>query len=151
MGWLWDGFRTLRKDGNNLRRRGFHLKESSVQFSRSVVSDSLQPHESQHARSSCPSPTPRVHPNLCPLSRDVTQPSHPLLSSSPALNLSQHQDLFKWVSSLYQVAKILQFLLITGDYEWNDIKQDTHKGQTTHTHSGRRNRTGQKTNCCLLL
>ena len=35
--------------------------ESSVQFSRSVVSDSLQPHESQHARPPCPSPTPRVH------------------------------------------------------------------------------------------
>ena len=34
---------------------------SSVQFSRSVVSDSLQPHESQHARLPCPSPTPRVH------------------------------------------------------------------------------------------
>ena len=36
---------------------------SSVQFSRSVVSDSLQPHESQHARPPCPSPTPGVHPN----------------------------------------------------------------------------------------
>ena len=39
------------------------------QFSRSVVSDSLQPHEPQHARPPCPSPTPRVHPNPCPLSR----------------------------------------------------------------------------------
>ena len=38
----------------------------SVQFSRSVVSDSLQPHESQHARPPCPSPTPRVHLNSCP-------------------------------------------------------------------------------------
>ena len=42
---------------------------SSVQFSHSVMSDSLQPHESQHARPPCPSPTPRVHPNPCPLSR----------------------------------------------------------------------------------
>ena len=42
---------------------------SSVQFSRSVVSDSLQPHEPQHARPSCPSPTPGIHPNSCPLSR----------------------------------------------------------------------------------
>ena len=41
----------------------------SVQFSRSVVSDSLQPHEMQHAMPPCPSPTPRVHPNPCPLSR----------------------------------------------------------------------------------
>ena len=42
---------------------------SSVHFSRSVVSDSLQPHGLQHARPPCPSPTPRVHPNSCPLSR----------------------------------------------------------------------------------
>ena len=42
---------------------------SSVQFSHSVVSDSLQPHESQHARPPCPSPTPGVHPNSCPSSR----------------------------------------------------------------------------------
>ena len=42
---------------------------SSVQFSRSVVSDSLRPHEWQHARPPCPSPTPRVHPNSCPLSQ----------------------------------------------------------------------------------
>ena len=41
---------------------------SSVQFSRSVVSDSLQPHESQHARPPCPSPTPGVHPNSRPSS-----------------------------------------------------------------------------------
>ena len=41
---------------------------SSVQFSRSVVSDYLQPHEPQHARPPCPSPTPRVHPKPCPLS-----------------------------------------------------------------------------------
>ena len=51
---------------------------SSVQFSRSVVSDSLQPHESQHARPPCPSPTPGVHPNPCPLS----QWCHPTISSS---------------------------------------------------------------------
>ena len=37
------------------------------QFSHSVVSNSLRPHESQHATPPCPSPTPRVHPNLCPL------------------------------------------------------------------------------------
>ena len=40
----------------------------SVQFSHSVVSDSLRPHELQHARPPCPSPTPRVHPNPCPSS-----------------------------------------------------------------------------------
>ena len=41
----------------------------SVQFSRSVVSDSLQPHELQHTRPPCLSPTPRVYPNSCPLSQ----------------------------------------------------------------------------------
>ena len=41
----------------------------SVQFSHSVVSDSLRSHELQHARSPCPSPTPGVHPNSCPSSR----------------------------------------------------------------------------------
>ena len=42
---------------------------SSVQFSHSVMSDSLQPKESQHSRPACPSPTPRVHSNSCPSSR----------------------------------------------------------------------------------
>ena len=42
---------------------------SSVQFSRSLMSDSLRPHESQHARPPCPSPTPGVHSDSCPASR----------------------------------------------------------------------------------
>ena len=42
---------------------------SSFQFSHSVMSDSLRPHELQHARPPCPTPTPRAHPNSCPLSR----------------------------------------------------------------------------------
>ena len=42
---------------------------ATFQFSCSVVSDSLSPHESQHTRPPCPSPTPRVHPNSCPLTR----------------------------------------------------------------------------------
>ena len=50
----------------------------SVQFSRSVVFDSLRSHEPQHTRPSCPSPTPGVHPNPCPLSRWC----HPAISSS---------------------------------------------------------------------
>ena len=54
------------------------------------MSNSLQPHELQNARPPCPSPTPGVYPNLCPLSRDAIQLSHPLSSPSPpALNLSQ--------------------------------------------------------------
>ena len=55
-----------------------HLILYSVQFSHSVVSDSLRPDEPQHTRPFCPSPTPRVHPNLCPLSRWC----HPTISSS---------------------------------------------------------------------
>ena len=51
---------------------------SSVQFSHSAMSDSLWPHEPQQARPSCPSPTPGVHPNPCPLS----QWCHPTISSS---------------------------------------------------------------------
>ena len=50
----------------------------AVQFSSSVVSDSLRPHELQHARPPCPSPTPGVHPNPCPLSWWC----HPTISSS---------------------------------------------------------------------
>ena len=50
----------------------------SVQFSHSVVSDSLRPHEPQHARPPCPSPIPGVHPKSCPLN----QWCHPTISSS---------------------------------------------------------------------
>ena len=76
---------------------------SSVQFSRSVVSDSLRPHESQHARLHCPSPTPRVYSDSCPLSRWC----HPTISSSvvpfsscpqslPALGSFPMSQLFAW-------------------------------------------------------
>ena len=50
---------------------------------------------------------------------DAIQPSHPLSSPSPpALNLSQHQGLFKWVSSLHQVAKVLEFQLQRQSFQW---------------------------------
>ena len=51
---------------------------TSVQFSNSVMSDSLRPHGLQHTRPPCPSPTPRACPNSCPLS----QWYHPTISSS---------------------------------------------------------------------
>ena len=81
----------------------------SVQLSYSVMSSSLWPHEPQHARPPCPSPTARVYPNSCPLSLWC----HPTISSSvspspPAFNLSQYQGLIQWVSSSHQVAKILE-------------------------------------------
>ena len=73
---------------------------SSVQFSWSVVSNSLQPHEPQHVRPPCLSPTPGVHPNPCLSS----QWCHPTISSSVIPFSScpqsfQHQGLFQWVSS----------------------------------------------------
>ena len=95
------------------------LPLQSVQFSRSVVSDSLRPYELQHTRPSCPSPTPRVHPNPCPLSwwcHPTTSSSIIPFSSCP--QSSQHQDLFKWVSSSHQVAKVLEFQLQHQSFQW---------------------------------
>ena len=84
----------------------------SVQFSRSVVSDSLWPNESQHARPPCPSPTPGVHPDSYPSS----QCCHSAISSSvvpffSCPNPSQHQSLFQSVNSSHEVAKVLEFQL----------------------------------------
>ena len=85
---------------------------SSVQFSRSVVSNSLRPHESQHTRPPCPSPTPGVHSDSRHRVSDAIQPSHPLSSPSlPAPNPSQHQSLFQGVNSSHEVAKVLEFQL----------------------------------------
>ena len=82
-------------------------------FSRWVVSISWQPHGLQHARLPCPSPSPRSCLNSCLLS-DAIQIPHPLSSPSPpAFNLSWHQDLFRWVSSLHQVAKYWHFSFST--------------------------------------
>ena len=64
------------------------LNWHSVYFSHSVLSDSLRPHEPQHARPPCPSPTPGVHPNPCPLS----QWYHPTISSSVIPFSSHHQS-----------------------------------------------------------
>ena len=74
---------------------------SSVQFSCSVVSNSLRPHESQHARPPCPSPTPRVYPNPCPLSQRCHRtilssvvPFSSCLQSFPASGSFQMSQLF---------------------------------------------------------
>ena len=79
------------------------MYKHSVQFSHSVVSDSLRPHELQQARPPCPSPTPGVHPNPCPSSWW----RHPTISSSvipfsscpqsfPASGSFQMSQLFAW-------------------------------------------------------
>ena len=66
-----------RRGGINLEF-GIDMYISSVQFSRSVMSNSLQPHRLQHTRPPCPSPTPGVYLNSCPLS----QWCHPTITSS---------------------------------------------------------------------
>ena len=69
----------------------------SVQFSHSVVSNSLQPHEPQQDRPRCPSPTPEFTQTHVHWVSDAIQPSNPLLSPSPpAFNLPQNLGLFKW-------------------------------------------------------
>ena len=68
----------------------------SVQFSRSVVSDSLQPHELQHARPPFHHQLPEFIQTHIHRVSDANQPSHPLASPSPpAPNPSQHQSLFQ--------------------------------------------------------
>ena len=111
--WLFHCKPTFSPLTNNLWS---YFQLSSVLFSRSVVSDSLRPHESQHARPPCPSPTPGVHSNSCPLSRWC----HPAISSSvvpfsscpqslPASESFPMSQLFTWggqsigVSSLTSV------------------------------------------------
>ena len=88
-------------------------------FSHSVVSNSSRPHRLQPARLPCPSPSPRVCSNSCPLSQDAIQPSHPLSSPSPPVfHLSQHQGVFQWVSSAYQMAKVLELQLQHQSFQW---------------------------------
>ena len=84
----------------------------SVQFSRSVMCDSLQLSGWQHARPPCPSQLLKPTQTHVHRVSDAIQPSHPLSSPSPsAFNLSQHQGLFKWVSSSHQMPKVLEFQL----------------------------------------
>ena len=85
-----------------MKRHTRTLNAYSVQFSHSVMSDSLQPHGLQHAKLPCPSPTPGVHSNTCPLS----QWCHPAISSSvvpfscphslPASESFPMSQLFTW-------------------------------------------------------
>ena len=90
---------------------------SSVQFSCSVMSDSLQPHELPHAKSLCPSPTPGVHPNSRPSSRW----HHPAISSSvvpfsscpkslPASGSFPMSQLFAWGGQSTGVSALASFL-----------------------------------------
>ena len=95
----------------------FDVVVSSVQFRHSVVSDSLRPHESQHSRPPCPSPTPRVHPD----SRPSSQWCHPASSSSvvpfsscpqalPASESFPMSQLFAWGGQSTGVSALASFL-----------------------------------------
>ena len=93
------------------------IQFSSVQFSCSVMSDSLRPHESQHARPPCPSPSPGVHPNSRPLSPWC----HPAISSSvvpfsscpqslPASESFPMSQFFAWGGQSTGVSALASFL-----------------------------------------
>ena len=104
---------------------GAMVSVSSVQFSRSVLSDSLWPHESQHARPSCPSPTPGVYSNPCPLSWWC----HPTISSSvipfsscpqslPASGSFPVSQLFAWGG---QSTGVLASVLPMNTQDWSPL------------------------------
>ena len=104
------------------------LLMSSVQFSRSVVSDSLRPHESQHARPPCPSPTPRVYSNSCPSS----QWCHPVISSSvipfsscpqslPASGSFPMSQLFAWGGQSFGVS-VSASVLPMNTQDWSRLR-----------------------------
>ena len=128
----------LRPEGPPLGHRSFHLRDDYisvevyfrnlpkrklgilVQFSRSVMSDSLWP------PLDCSMPALPIHHQLPEFTQthvhwvsDAIQTSHPLTSpSSPIFNLSQHQGLFQWVSSSHQVVKGLEFQLRHQSFQW---------------------------------
>ena len=114
----WDGEGSLGRGsgwgGTHVRLWPIHIIS---QFSRSVESDSLQPHGLQHARPPCPSPTPGPCSNSCPSSPwcRLTNSSSVAPFSS---RLSQHQGLFWWVTSWHQVAKGLELQLQYQSCQW---------------------------------
>ena len=106
-------------DGESTKTAGLDFYQGSIWdliallfLSHSAVSNSLWPHGLQHAGFPvlhCLLEFDQIHVHWV---RDAIWPSHPLLSPShPSLNLSQHQSLFQWVSSLHQVAKVLELQL----------------------------------------
>ena len=111
-----------------------YILRGSVQISRSVVSDSLRPHESQHARPPCPSPTPGVHSD----SRPSSQWCHPAISSSvvpfsscpQSLSASESfpmSQLFAWGGQSTGVSALASFFpkkspgLISFRMDWLDL------------------------------
>ena len=103
---------------------------SSVQFSHSVVSDSLRPHELQHTRPPCPSPTPQVHPNPCPLSQwcHLTISSSVVhfsscLQSFPASGSFSMSQLFAWGGQSIGVSALASVLPMSTQ-DWSPLEHD---------------------------
>ena len=99
----------------------------SVQFSCSVVSDSLRPHESQHTRTPCPSPTPRVHSNSYPLSQwcqpAISSSAIPFFSCPQSLPASASfpvSQLFAWRGQSTGVSALASFLPMNTQ-DWSPI------------------------------
>ena len=91
---------------------------NSVQFSAvAQLCPTLRPHEVQHTRAPCPSPTPRFTQTHVPRVGDAIQPSHLRLSPSPVPNPSQHQGLLQRVTSSHEVAKVLEFQLLHQSFQ----------------------------------
>ena len=118
-----------------VQRHQFFSTPSSLQSSSHNHTWPLGNHQFSSFAQSCPilcdpmnhsTPGPPVHHQLLEFTQthvhwfgDAIQLSHPLLSPSPPThNLFQHQDLFKWVSSLHQVAKVLEFQLQHQSFQW---------------------------------
>ena len=88
-------------------------------FSCSVVSNSLWPYGLYYTRLPYLHHLPELAQTHVHRVGDAIQPSHPLSSPSlPAFNFSQHQGLFYWVSSLHQVAKVLELQLQHQSFQW---------------------------------
>ena len=116
--WWWTGRPGVQQFMGSQRVRKYWA--TVTQFSCSVMSDPLRPYGLLHARPPCPSPTPGVHSNSCPVSWwcNPTISSSVLSPSPPTFNLSRRQGLFRWVSSLHQLAKVLEFQLQHQSFQW---------------------------------
>ena len=101
----------------------------SVQFSRSVVSDSLRPHELQHTRPPCPSPTPGVHSNSCASSQwchlAISSSGIPFSScpqSLPASGSFPMSQLFAWGGQSTGVSALASFLRKNTTQDWSPLE-----------------------------
>ena len=101
---------------------------SSVQFSHSFVSNPLRPHESQHSRPPCPSPTPRVHSGSCPSSQwchpDISSsvvPFSSCLQSLPASGSFPMSQLFAWGGQTIGVSALASVLPMNTQ-DWSPLE-----------------------------